>query len=166
MEMKNYIEAAEKKAGKQTELAKILNVTTSYIRNVKAGKSGISTDMCIILANYIEADPLKVIAASNLVTEKDERKRKIFESCLNRSTTATAALIFVGVTSIVSPSPANASTDAASNNGKIYIMSSRRSNRRNQGRRFSDKLNNYVDNLRTLFLHSRNGFYKGIGSTF
>jgi plasmid maintenance system antidote protein VapI len=81
MEMRNYLEIAEKKAGKQIELAKMLEVSSSFIRMVKAGKKGLSDDMCIVLADFIDEDRLKVIAASNLVTVKDEKKRKIFESC-------------------------------------------------------------------------------------
>lgn len=97
MDMKNYIEQAEKKAGKQTELANILGITTSYIRNVKAGKSGLPVEICIVLADYIGADRLEVIAASNLVTEKDEKKRRILESCFSTaaSIVGTAAVISI-----------------------------------------------------------------------
>lgn len=109
MELKNYIEKAEKKAGSQIKLAEMLGITTSYIRNVKAGKRGFSTDMCIVLADYIGADRLEVIAASNLVTEKDERKRKIFESCFSRAATVTMTALLLSALSIMSPSPANAS---------------------------------------------------------
>lgn len=121
MEMKNYIEQAEIKAGKQIELAKMLGVTAGYLRAVKAGKKGFSIDMCIVLADYIGADRLEVIAASNLITEKDEKKRKILESCFTRAATITAALSLVGVTSIMTPSPANAS-QAPSSGDTICIM--------------------------------------------
>ena len=96
MEMKNFIEQAERKAGKQVELAKTLGVTAGYLRAVKAGKKGFSTDMCIVLADYIGADRLEVIAASNLVTEKDERKRKIFESCFSTAASLTITAFFCG----------------------------------------------------------------------
>lgn len=111
MEMKNYIEQAERKAGKQVELAKMLGVTAGYLRAVKAGKKGLSADMCIVLADYIGADRLEVIAASNLVTEKDEKKRKIFESCFSASRAAsfTATTLILGVILIMTPSPAHAS---------------------------------------------------------
>lgn len=109
MNMKNYIELAEKKAGKQINLANMLNVSTSYIRMVKAGKKGFSTDMCIELARYIGEEEIKVVAASNLVTEKDERKRKIFESCLSKTANFTAATFFISIILIMTPSTANAS---------------------------------------------------------
>lgn len=122
MEMKNYIEIAEKKAGMQIELAKVLGITASYIRMVKAGKKGFPIEICILLADYIELDRLEVIAASNLVTEKDERKRRILESCFNRGVTAAAAMAFVGVTSIVSPSPANASQASEQQVESLYYV--------------------------------------------
>lgn len=121
MEMKNYIESAEKKAGKQIELAKILRVTAGYLRAVKAGKKGFSTDMCIVLADYIGADRLEVIAASNLVTEKDERKRKIFESCFTRAASFSFAAFLIFALTIVSPSPANAAI-SPSESSSICIM--------------------------------------------
>ena len=93
MKINEFIEAAEKKAGKKTELAKILKISDGYIRMVKTGRRGFSDDVCIRLADYIGANRLEVIAASNLVTEKDEEKRKIFESCF----TTAASVIFLTV---------------------------------------------------------------------
>ena len=108
MNMKNYIEQAEKKAGKQTELASILGITTSYIRNVKAGKSGLPIETCIVLADYIGADRLEVIAASNLVTEKDEKKRKILESCFSRAASIIIAASVISILTLPSTTPASA----------------------------------------------------------
>lgn len=102
MKLKNYIEEAEKKAGSQKELANFLEISASYIRNIKACKSGLPDALCIKLADYIGADRLEVIAASNLVTEKDEKKRKIFESCFQK--VASVATVAV-VTSILTLSP-------------------------------------------------------------
>ena len=85
MDMKTYIEMGEKRAGKQSELAKYLNVRYTTIGLVKSGKRGLPEALCIKLARYIDEDEIKVIAASNLVTEKDEERRKIFESCFSRA---------------------------------------------------------------------------------
>lgn len=124
MKITEFIEAAEKKAGKQIELARILGISDSYIRIVKTGRRGFPDDICIQLADYIGADRLEVIAASNLVTEKDERKRRIFESCFEKTNRAAsfliAALLFC-VISITSPNPANAS-QASNNINTICIM--------------------------------------------
>lgn len=107
-----YIERAEKKAGTQKELARMLGVTTSYIRNVKAKKSGLAVETCIELADFIKEDRLHVIAASGLVTEKDERKRKILESCFKKTSQAagiTAAAIVISVLTFAPMTPVQAS---------------------------------------------------------
>ena len=97
MLINEYIEKAEKKAGTQKELARILGITTSYIRNVKAGKSGLPVEVCILIADYTGEDRLEVIAASNLVTEKDERKRKILESCFRKVASVAAAAVITSI---------------------------------------------------------------------
>ncbi len=108
MEMKKFIEQAEAKAGKQTELAKMLGVSASYIRLIKAGKNGLSIDMCIVLADYIGADRLEVIAASNLVTEKDVKKRKILESCFSTAASVAAVALVISVLTLYPTAPASA----------------------------------------------------------
>ncbi len=95
MNIKTYIEMGEKKAGKQTELGRILGIKENYLRNAKSGRAGLPDAICIKLADYIEVNPLKVIAASNLVTEKDEERRKIFESCFTRAASVIFALAAV-----------------------------------------------------------------------
>lgn len=97
MKIKEYLEMGEKKLGKQILLAKYLDTRDSTIRLVKLGKMGLPVHNCIQLAKLIEVDPLKVIAASNLVTEKKEDRRKIFEACLNTiSMAAIGAALLLG----------------------------------------------------------------------
>lgn len=84
MKMNTYLEKAQRKAGSQIKLAKILGISDRYIRLVRDGERSLADDICIKLADYINEDRLEVIAASNLVTEKDEEKRKIFESCFQK----------------------------------------------------------------------------------
>ena len=108
MEMKTYIEKAEKKAGKQTDLADMLGITASYIRMVKAGKKGFPIETCIVLADYIEEDRLAVIAASNLVTEKDEKKRRILESCFSTAASVAAAALVISILTLPLQKPVNA----------------------------------------------------------
>lgn len=108
MELKKYIENGEKKAGSQKELAKFLGITTGYIRNAKANKSGLPDVICIKLADYINEDRLEVIAASNLVTEKDEEKRRIFESCFNRAASIATAAIVISILTLPINKPVNA----------------------------------------------------------
>jgi len=95
MEMRKFIEDGAKKAGNNKALARILNQSETILSDVKAGKKGLNDAACIKLADFIGVNPLYVIAASNLVTEKDEEKRKIFESCFTRAASAMFALAAV-----------------------------------------------------------------------
>lgn len=122
MLINEYIEKAEKKAGTQKELAKILGITTSYIRNVKAGKSGLPVEVCIVIADYIGEDRLEVIAASNLVTEKDERKRKILESCFRKVASVAAAAVITSILTLTPQQTVNAE-NLNSQFTKIQIIS-------------------------------------------
>lgn len=122
MDMKNYIEQAERKAGKQAELANMLGITASYIRMVKAGKKGFPIETCIVLADYIDADRLEVIAASNLVTEKDEKKRKILESCFSTAASVTATALVISMLTLAPKHTVNAS-NFSSEFTKIQIIS-------------------------------------------
>lgn len=150
--MKKYIEDAEKKAGKQTELAKMLGVSASYIRLIKAGKSGLSADMCIVLADFIGADRLEVIAASNLVTEKDERKRKIFESCFRKVAGVATAAVITSILTLTPQQTVNAK-NLNSEFTKIQIIGNCR--RRNY-RRKSDLVSLLIDKFLNVFLRTRN----------
>lgn len=104
MKMKTYIEMGEKLAGNQAELAKLLDIKPNYLSMVKSDQRGLPDALCIQLADFIGADRLEIIAASNLITEKDEKKRKLFESCFTRAASiAAAALIFSGISMTSSP---------------------------------------------------------------
>ena len=82
MDLREYIEIGEKAAGNQVKLASYLEQNDSNMRKMKHHKRGLPDPMCIKLAHLIGVDPLHVIAASNLVTEKNSGRRKLLESCL------------------------------------------------------------------------------------
>ncbi|TFH07607.1 MAG: hypothetical protein E4H07_08890 [Nitrosomonadales bacterium] len=82
MNLKEYIEMGEDAAGNQVKLASYLEQNDSNMRKMKQNKRCIPDPMCIKLAHLIGVDPLHVIAASNLVTEKNSGRRKLLESCL------------------------------------------------------------------------------------
>ena len=102
MKMKKYIEMGEKVAGSQVELAKLLEIKPNYLSMVKSNQRGLPDALCIQLADYIGVDRLEVIAASNLITEKDEKKRKLFESCFTRAASIAAAALIFGASSTAS----------------------------------------------------------------
>lgn len=108
MNINEYLDKAQEKAGSQVNLAKTLEISARYIRLVREGKRGFPDDICIQIADYIEVDRLEVIAASNLVTEKDEKKRKIFESCFRKVAGVAAAAVLTSIVTLPSISPANA----------------------------------------------------------
>ena len=104
-ELREFIELGEKKAGRQANLAKIISTRDTSIRLAKSGKRGLSDDICIKLADYIEEDRLEVIAASNLVTEKDEEKRKVFKSCFKNKDKAASIAMAAIVISVLTFAP-------------------------------------------------------------
>lgn len=82
MNLRDYIEMGEIEAGSQVKLAEFLMMNPANIRNAKRGTQGIPDAMCIKLAKLVGVTEIEVIAASNLVTEKNPERRKIFEGCL------------------------------------------------------------------------------------
>ena len=147
MDMKNYIEAAEKKAGTQRKLAEILGITTRYISMAKNKERCLSVDTCIVLADYIGADRLEVIAASNLATEKDEKKRRILESCFSRAASIVTAASVIFVLSLPSTKPASAGENFF-NLQKYKLLAI---DRRKKFRRKSDLLADFFDKLLNAF---------------
>ena len=93
MELKDYINMGEVEAGTQVKLATILDIKDANIRRSKRGITPLPDPVCIVLANLIKVDPLKVIAASNLVTEKNPKRRKILEGCLATMTSIAFAVL-------------------------------------------------------------------------
>jgi hypothetical protein len=105
MEMKKYIEMGEKAAGSQTKLAEYLGQKTPNLVRIKRGTAGLPNPLCIKLAQLIDVNPLDVIVASDLVTEKNTERRKLLESCFSKA----ASIAFVAIMSMaVTPSPAEA----------------------------------------------------------
>jgi len=150
MELKNYIEKGEKKAGKQIELAKILGISDGYIRMVKSKKRGLPVETCILLADFINEDRLEVIAASGLVTEKDETKRKIFESCFKNTDKAASILIAAIVISVLTFAPI-APVQASEINETASNINYKQLNRRKRQRRKSDFMSDFFDKLLSVF---------------
>lgn len=95
MNLRDYIEMGEMEAGSQVKLAKFLMMNPANIRNAKRGTQGIPDAMCIKLAKLVEVTEIEVIAASNLVTEKNPERRKIFEGCLATLTSIAFAILLV-----------------------------------------------------------------------
>ena len=76
MELRDYIEEGQKKAGSVRALAEIIGMHANSISDAKAGKRGLPLVCSYKLAELINARPAAVAAASALVTEKDESARE------------------------------------------------------------------------------------------
>jgi hypothetical protein len=147
MDMKTYIERGEKKAGKQIELARILGIRDSYIRQAKLGRSGLPDAICYKLAEYIEEEIGNVIAASNLVTEKDEGRRRIFENYLKKSGENAAKMMIGGlVISILTLFPLEYAQ--ASDLTNLHYV---KSNRRRTNKRKEDCIADLIYKILTPF---------------
>lgn len=108
MELRDYIEQGAKKAGSLTELGKMLDMSQPFISKAKAHTRPLPAKAVVQLAEFIEADLRAVIAANELVTEKDEKKRAFWHPFVNHAKAASIALAFSLITNFVTPSPAEA----------------------------------------------------------
>lgn len=122
MELKNYIEKAEKKAGSQKNLSDILGISAGYIRMAKGEKRGFPEAICIKLADYLNEDRLSVIAASGLVTEKDQERRKILESCFQKVASLAAVAIVTFILTLPLQTPVNAGSIQSLYNNTNYTQ--------------------------------------------
>lgn len=68
----DYIDRAKEKSGSDYATAKALGVTRQAISLARTGR-GMTPTNCVRLAEYLEVDPLEVIAASE-VTKNPENK--------------------------------------------------------------------------------------------
>ena len=74
MNLKIIIEQAEKKAGSQKALAQQIGLSESHIRSAKSGARGLPNYACSVIAEILNIDEAKVIAASEIVTEKNPNR--------------------------------------------------------------------------------------------
>jgi len=75
MDLRDLIEQGNRAAGTQVLLADAIGVSSMMITNAKAGRAGLPGFACVRLAKLIGAEPMAVIAASELNTEKKEERR-------------------------------------------------------------------------------------------
>ncbi|GEM_PF-1862909 len=121
MKLENYIEKGIEKTGSGAELARQLDIASTNIFNAKAGQRGLPSYVCVKLAEIIDADPLEVIAASELVTEKKEERKEIWKRVLDMKHAA-ALVIFVIVTGFMTPVDVKASSDVIASETNLYYV--------------------------------------------
>lgn len=119
MELKELIERAEKATGSQKALALMVGQDAGNLRGAKAGLKGLPDHVCVRLAEIIGVEPMTVIAASKLVTEKKEEVRKVWHPFVNRAASVIFGIVILNMT----PSPAKAAqTQAQVLDNNVYYV--------------------------------------------
>lgn len=78
MDLKGYITKGIGEAGTLTALAKQIGVMREALTASNGGKRGLPGYACVRLAQLIGEDERRVIAASELVTEKNPERRAVW----------------------------------------------------------------------------------------
>lgn len=118
----DYIEEGAKKAGSVAELGRLLGVNREAVSNAKSHRRALPLDACVKLADYLDAPLRSVIAANELATEKKEEKQAFWMQFVKTAQHAATAAVFVGVTSLLTPSPAQAAPHQMTSYYEICIM--------------------------------------------
>lgn len=78
MRLREMIEKASKTADNQADIAKVIGVSAKALTEAKAERRGLPAFACVRLAQMIGEDERRVIAASELVTEKNPERRAVW----------------------------------------------------------------------------------------
>ncbi len=124
MMLKDYIDEGSKKAGSLTALGRMLEISQPNMSHAKNGKTGLPVKACVQLAEYIGADLKAVIAANELATEKDERKRAFWSPFVEHARAASFVLTLGLVTNFVTPTPAEATVYKETSGTTLYYVKS------------------------------------------
>lgn len=119
MELKQFIERAETAAGSQVKLSLRIGQSAGNIRSAKAGTKGLPDYACVMIAELIKEEPITVIAASKLLTEKNAERRQIWAPFVAKAASVVLAVVILNMT----PSPAQAAPVLENDSGTLYIMS-------------------------------------------
>lgn len=122
MQLADYINKGATKAGSLTALGRMLEISQPDMSKARAMKTRIPTKGAVQLAEYINEDVTAVVAANELVTEKDEGKRDFWRKYTEHARAASVALAFGLVTNLVTPSPAEAAETLKTGQETVCIM--------------------------------------------
>lgn len=125
MELRDYVDMGIKTKGGVNALADYLGIANTSIADAKAHRRGLPNDACVKLARLVGIEPLTVIAASELATEKKSTRREFWISYLNAAKTARVAgiTIFIAVvTNFLTPYPAEAAVHKADAGNFLYYV--------------------------------------------
>jgi transcriptional regulator with XRE-family HTH domain len=105
-------------------LAKVLGVGTNTISQYQNQKRVMDDTMALRIAEILEIDPMKIIAAANADRETGKAKEK-WES-FYKQLGGLAASLFISVNLLLSPTPTEAAPVQSCRGSSVYIMLSRR----------------------------------------
>jgi hypothetical protein len=121
MKLRDHIKKAEEIMPRK-ELAEYLGVHPQQLTDGKNGKAGLPIAACYRLAGLIEEEVSSVVATSELVTEKNEKRRAVLIPFANHVRIAIAAVAITIVTNFVTPAPSEAATMQNKSLITLYIM--------------------------------------------
>lgn len=115
MKSLKYLDAVMQKHGftADKELASLLGVTPSAISQYRTGKRVMDDEQCLRVAQELGMEnPLPVIAAAGIDRAEKTGQKSLWEVFTKATSLSPLAVaLMVGVTSIVTPSPAQAAPD-------------------------------------------------------
>lgn len=122
MELREIIELAEEKSGGRPQLAKALGIASNNITDAKGNRRGLPVGVCVMLADITGIEPMQVIAASELVTEKNEQRRASLLPYIRHAAAITGAVVSAFVINVMTPTPAEAAPAMKEGSETFYIM--------------------------------------------
>jgi plasmid maintenance system antidote protein VapI len=120
MDFRRILEKAIELKGTGRAVAQWLNVPEQHITDAKGGRRGLPDRCCLQLAQLLGMDFGKVIAARNEWTAKSEEEKNFWHPLANAAGIAAISLCFV--TSLLTPSPAQAAPAQALRSTPLCIM--------------------------------------------
>lgn len=121
--LKRIIEQAAEKMGSKAALAEHLELSRTNISDVLAGKRGLPPIAQDKLEKLMELEGGALRAPSEIITEKQPEKVAYWKKKLHELEAMAACLILATVTTLVTPSPAQAAQLSQVVDSTVYIMS-------------------------------------------
>lgn len=122
MELKDYFDRGIEKTGSLTALGLRLGISQPHMSRMKTGKLPMPAEKCVLLADLINADRFQVIAAAKLASAKDEDKKIFWQHLVDHARAAVMATFLIGVTSFLTPTPAQAAPVLKSSPDVLYYV--------------------------------------------
>lgn len=139
MELRNFLDAGIQKAGTLTALSREIGITQPELSNAKAGRRGLPNHAIIALADYTKTDLRAVMAANELVTEKDERRRSYWLQVLAAAATKAACVTLLMTGTGTDALADQTLTDSAARGNLYYVKSGMQIGLRNRNKRGNER---------------------------